>query len=94
MKKKPKFGKGKKFPPKQNDGPGESSKGWKGNFAIKCYFCGKKGHVKKDCSKRRAWFEKKGMNLSFVCSETNLAEVPSNTWWIDSGATTYVSNSM
>ena len=94
QKKKPKFGKGKKFPPKQNDGPGESSKGQKGNFAIKCYFCGKKGHVKKDCSKRRAWFEKKGMNLSFVCSETNLAEVPSNTWWIDSGATTHVSNSM
>ena len=38
QKKKPKFEKGKKFPPKQNDGPGESSKGQKGKFAIKCYF--------------------------------------------------------
>ena len=50
--------------------------------------------MKKDCSKRRAWFEKKGMKLSFVCYESNLAEVPSNTWWIDSGATTHISNSM
>ena len=54
----------------------------------------KKGHVKKDCIKRKAWFEKRGINLSFVCYESNLAEVPSNTWWIDSGATTHVTNLM
>ena len=30
----------------------------------------------------------------FVCYESNLAEVPSNTWWIDSGATTHVTNLM
>ena len=42
----------------------------------------------------KAWFEKRGINLSFVCYESNLAEVPSNTWWIDSGATTHVTNLM
>lgn len=92
-KKKGKFVKGKRIPPKKGDGPGESSQG-RGKFTVKCYFCGKKGHVKKDCSKRRAWFEKRGINLSFVCYESNLAEVPSNTWWIDSGATTHITNSM
>ena len=47
---------------------------------ISCYFCGKKGHVKKDCNKRKAWLKKRGINLYFVCYESNLAEVPSNTW--------------
>ena len=48
----------------------------------------------KECSKRKAWFEKKGKKFSFVCYESNLAEVPSNTWWIDSGATTHITNDM
>ncbi|KAL6327955.1 hypothetical protein AAG906_031299 [Vitis piasezkii] len=90
-KKKGKFKKGKNFPPKKS-GPREGSQSHDGKFTISCYFCGKKGHVKKDCIKRKAWFEKRGINISFVCYESNLAEVPSNTWWIDSGATTHVTN--
>ena len=27
----------------------------------KCFFCKRMGHFKKDCPKRKAWFEKKGM---------------------------------
>ncbi|RVW93925.1 Retrovirus-related Pol polyprotein from transposon TNT 1-94 [Vitis vinifera] len=92
-KKKGKFKKGKNFPPKKS-GHGEGSQSHDGKFTVSCYFCGKKGHVKKDCIKRKAWFEKRGINLSFVCYESNLAEVPSNTWWIDSGATTHVTNLM
>ncbi|KAH7866788.1 hypothetical protein Vadar_024998 [Vaccinium darrowii] len=92
MKKK---GKAKKYPPKKVSGPGESSQAHGDNsFTVKCYFCGKKGHVKKDCNKHKAWFEKKGKNLSFVCYESNLVEVPSNTWWIDYGATTHITNSL
>ena len=26
----------------------------------KCFFCKKKGHMKKDCPKFKSWFEKKG----------------------------------
>ena len=37
---------------------------------------------------------KKGELLNFVCSEVNLALVPSDTWWIDSGATTHISVTM
>ena len=80
MKKKEKFDKSKKNLPKSANGPGKSSQAHgKNGFTVKCHFCGHKGHVKKDCSKRRAWFKKKGNELSYVCYESNLAEVPSNT---------------
>ena len=70
---------GKRFPPKKGDVSEESSQGRGSKFTVKCYFCGKKEHVIKDCSKCKAWFEKRGINLSFVCYKSNLAEVPSNT---------------
>ncbi|GAB2280640.1 hypothetical protein Dimus_039421 [Dionaea muscipula] len=59
---------------------------------MKCFFCKKSEHFKKDCPKRKAWFEKKGMHYSYVFFESNLIEVPNNTWWLDSGATTHVSH--
>ncbi|KAH9782842.1 hypothetical protein KPL71_009093 [Citrus sinensis] len=55
-----------------------------------CFFCSKPGHVKKECTKYHAWRVKKGTFLTLVCSETNLASVPRNTWWIDLGATTHI----
>ena len=60
----------------------------------KCHFCKKPRHYQKDCLKRKAWFEKKGKPSVFVCFKSNLVEVPYNTWWIDSGYTTHVSNTM
>ena len=42
----------------------------------KCFFCKKKGHMKKDCSK------------------FNMVNVNHNTWWIDSGSTIHVSNTL
>jgi hypothetical protein len=60
----------------------------------RCNFCRKSGHFQKDCPKRKAWFEKKGKPKAYVCFESNLAEVPYNTWWIDSGCTTHISNTM
>ncbi|KAL6340384.1 hypothetical protein AAG906_006037 [Vitis piasezkii] len=40
------------------------------------------------------WREKKGTLLNFVCSEINLVVVPTDTWWIDTGATTHISVTM
>ena len=59
----------------------------------RCHFCKKTSHFKKDRPKRKKWFEKKGINYYIsVCLESNLVEVPSNTWWLDCGATTHVSH--
>ncbi|KAA0035714.1 Retrovirus-related Pol polyprotein from transposon TNT 1-94 [Cucumis melo var. makuwa] len=54
----------------------------KGQIKDKCRFCNKPGHYQKDCLKRKAWFENKGKHNALVCFESNLTEVPYNTWWI------------
>ncbi|GAB2278784.1 hypothetical protein Dimus_039306 [Dionaea muscipula] len=61
---------------------------------LTCFFYKKVGHMKKECSKFAIWQQKKGMLLTMVCSEVNLASVPIDTWWVDSGATTHISMSM
>ena len=58
---------------------------------ITCFFCKKASHMKKTCTKYAAWHEKKGTLLNFVCSEINLVVMPTDTWWIDTGATTHIS---
>ncbi|KAF7835748.1 Retrovirus-related Pol polyprotein from transposon TNT 1-94 [Senna tora] len=60
----------------------------------KCFFCKKKGHMKKDCMKFKAWLDKKGNSISFFIYESNMVDVSSNTWWIDSGATIHISNTL
>ena len=66
----------------------------KGPKVDRCHFCKKTGHFQKDCPRRKAWFEKKGKHNAYVCFESYLVEVPNNTWWLDSGCTTHVSNIM
>ena len=61
---------------------------------ITCFFCKKTGHMKKTCTKYTTWYEKKGTLLNFVCLEINLVVMPTNTWWIDTGATTHISVTM
>ena len=50
--------------------------------------------MKKDCPKFKKWFEKIGNLSSFVCYESNMVNVNINTWWIDSGSTIHIVNSL
>ncbi|KAL0286530.1 UNVERIFIED_CONTAM: hypothetical protein Scaly_2791000 [Sesamum calycinum] len=87
-------GKGKKG----KFGPYEKKTGNMSNEAfgnkITCFFCRKTGHKKKDCPKYKKWLEKKGNLISCVCYESNFVKVPDNTWWIDSGSTIHIANTM
>ena len=60
----------------------------------KCFLRKKKGHMKKDCSKFKIWLHKKGTQFYFICYESNMVNVNNNTWWIDSGSTIHVSNTL
>ena len=62
--------------------------------ALNCFYCHIPDHFKKECTKYHAWSEKKGNFITLVCTKVNLAFVPTDTWWIDSGATIHVSMSM
>ena len=50
--------------------------------------------MKKDCSNFKIWLDKKGIQFSFVCYESNMANVNHNTWWIDFSSTIHVSNTL
>ncbi|KAK7341990.1 hypothetical protein VNO80_24931 [Phaseolus coccineus] len=62
----------------------------KGEFI--CHFCKKPGHMKRQCPKYANWRVKKGLLLTLLCFEVNLAYVPKDTWWVDSGATTHITS--
>ena len=54
-------------------------------------YCKKVGHKKIDCWKLKGKQEKKG-NILMI--ETNIIDVPMNTWWLATGATIHVTNSL
>src|SRR5262249_3575285 len=61
---------------------------------MKCLFCKKIRHRKKNCFKFTTWLEKKrkeeGNFFSLVCFESNMIDVSSNSWGLDSGVTVHV----
>nr|AAV24758.1 putative polyprotein [Oryza sativa Japonica Group] len=66
----------------------------KGKEKDGCYFCGKSGHRQKDCIGFMRWLSKKGTDvISFVDESLNI-DYAINSWWIDSGATIHVANSL
>ncbi|KAK9232999.1 hypothetical protein WN943_023248 [Citrus x changshan-huyou] len=84
---------GKKFD-KKGKGKSKAPLNQVNKNAIKCFFCKNKGHMTKVCPKYMKWLEKKGNLISLVCYESNMVHVSHNTWWIDSGSTIHISNTM
>lgn len=110
MKKKPphkNFGGFKQFKRKGNSNQGTSNASASSNaaksekFKGKCNFCHKIGHKQADCFKFKNWLEKKKkgeivvvVKLNANMIETNIVDVHANSWWLDTGATIHVTNSL
>ena len=110
MKKKPQhknFGGYKQFKRKENSSQGTSNASASSNatknerFKGKCNFCHKIGHKQVDCFKFKNWLEKKKkgkivvvVNLNANMIKTNIVDVHANFWWLDTGATIHVTNSL
>jgi len=59
----------------------------------KCFFC-KKGTHEEGMRQFQKWLEDKGNPTSIVCYESTMVNVNINSWWIDSGSTIHISNSL
>ncbi|KAD5802269.1 hypothetical protein E3N88_13629 [Mikania micrantha] len=76
--------------PKSNAGTSSSSNN--SNGKPYCKFCRKVGHKQKDCPDFKEWLAKSGNHLNMIIESFNL-NVPTNTWWFDSGSMVHVTNS-
>ncbi|KAD4385252.1 hypothetical protein E3N88_25420 [Mikania micrantha] len=76
--------------PKSNAGASSSSNN--SNGKPYCKFCRKVGHKQKDCPDFKEWLAKRGNHLNMIIESFNL-NVPTNTWWFDSGSMVHVTNS-
>jgi hypothetical protein len=56
-----------------------------------CHFCGDDTHYKNDCAK---WLARKGEDYITFVDKSLYVNFLLNTWWIDSGATVHVYNSL
>ena len=59
-----------------------------------CSFCGSPKHFQENCPSFKEWLKKKGNDLISFVDESFLANYSPDTWWIDSGATVHISNSL
>lgn len=70
-------------------------KSFKGNFFKEtCKYCKKYGYKVDDCYFLKKKLEKQGTFIALACFESNVIDVPSNTWSLDSCATIRVLNSL
>jgi hypothetical protein len=57
--------------------------------------CKKTGHFKKDCPEwLKSIMAKKGIDIVSFVKESLYSQFSKSTWWIDSGATVHVANSL
>ncbi|TQD69871.1 hypothetical protein C1H46_044597 [Malus baccata] len=61
---------------------------------LRCFFCKTKGHLRKDCQVFQDYLKSKGVEQVNVCVESNLIEIPVNSWWFDTGCSVHITNSL
>ncbi|XP_068486343.1 uncharacterized protein [Phaseolus vulgaris] len=79
-----------KVPKTDASAPSSSNKSTSKSY---CKFYRKVGHKQSECSSFKEWLAKKGNHLNMIIESFNL-NVPTNTWWFDSGSMVHVTNSI
>jgi hypothetical protein len=61
-----------------------------------CKLCKSPKHVQKECAGFKEWLKNKGtiINYDSFIDESFLVNFSPDTWWIDSGATVHICNSL
>jgi hypothetical protein len=59
-----------------------------------CSWCKKKEHYQKDCPEFLKHLMRKGEDIIIFIDESLYLRYSKSTWWIDSGATIHVANSL
>jgi hypothetical protein len=59
-----------------------------------CRWCRKKGHYQQDCPEFLKHLNRKGEDTITFVDESLYLNYAKSTWWIDSGATIHVANSL
>ncbi|KAJ9538813.1 hypothetical protein OSB04_031546 [Centaurea solstitialis] len=70
-----------------------NGKPFKNKRELKCFFCKKTGHFKKDCEGFKEWLNKKGNAKHFFSLETTIND-SDHSWWFDTGSPIHIVNSM
>ena len=85
------------FKPNLQSTPSTSSTPSIESFKGKCNLCHKIGYKRADCWKFKGWLERKGelvLHFEFNMIKTNIVDVQSNYWWLDTDATIHLTNSL
>ncbi|KAM1476645.1 hypothetical protein ACFXTO_038605 [Malus domestica] len=61
---------------------------------LKCFWCKTKGHLKVNCEIFKDYVKSKEREQVLVCIESNLCEVPVDSWWFDTGCSVHITNSL
>ncbi|KAB2605750.1 hypothetical protein D8674_005467 [Pyrus ussuriensis x Pyrus communis] len=61
---------------------------------LKCFWCKTKGHLKVNCKIFKDYVKSKEKEQVLVCVESNLCEVPVDSWWFDTGCSVHITNSL
>ena len=62
--------------------------------SLSVFFCKTRGHLRKHCELFKDYLRANGKEVVNVCEESNLIEVPINSWWFDTGCTVHITNSL
>ncbi|KAB2611500.1 hypothetical protein D8674_019532 [Pyrus ussuriensis x Pyrus communis] len=86
-----------------SSGPGKNSKFTKNSnkfnipkdvSKLKCFWCKTKGHLKVNCEIFKDYVRSKEKEQVLVCIESNLCEVPVDSWWFDTGCSVHITSSL